>query len=404
MKKLWAVLATIALAIIVPAALLAWGPDRPTYTIENPADHVTFNSITNNPAIGDERNFMQVREANANNNTYADQINLTVGHEYVVFMYYHNNASSSLNASGTGVANGAYVRAEIPAVIANGGSATQAVGYVGATNANPTQVWDDIAFTNNTGGDIVLRYVPGSATIHSHGSVNGATLSDNIITTGTAIGYNSLNGVLPGCEEYAGYVTFRVQADQPNFTVSKQVRASGTENWNETAAVNPGDSVDFLVTYKNTGTTRQNDVVVSDVLPTGMTYVADSTHVVNSTNPNGLRVSNNIVTNGGINIGDYDARATAYVKFSARVAANDNLPKCGSNSLNNVATVRTNNGSKIDDAVVTVNRVCEEGDKEDTPKELPQTGIGEDVAGLFGLGAVATSLNYYRLSRKANKR
>ncbi|MGB4420597.1 MAG: hypothetical protein WBI29_02250 [Candidatus Saccharimonadales bacterium] len=404
MKKLWAVFATIALAIIVPAALLAWGPDRPTYTIENPADHVTFNSITNNPAIGDERNFMQVREANANNNTYADQINLTVGHEYVVFMYYHNNASSSLNASGKGVANGAYVRAEIPAVVANGGSATQAVGYVGATNANPTQVWDDIAFTNSTSGDIVLRYVPGSATIHSHGNVNGATLSDNIITTGTAIGYDSLNGVLPGCEEYAGYVTFRIQADQPNFTVSKQVRLNGTKDWKKTESVDPGDSVDFLVTYQNNGTTRQNDVVVSDTLPNGMTYIADSTYIVNSTNPDGLRVSNNIVTKGGINIGDYNAGATAYVKFSAKVAVNDSLPRCGANNLNNVATVRTNNGSKTDNAIVTVDRICEDNKNDDTPEELPQTGVSEDIASLFGLGALVTSLNYYRLSRKANKR
>ena len=399
MKKLWAVIATIALAIIVPAALLAWGPDRPTYTIEDPADHVTFNSITNNPAIGDERNFMQVREANAGNETYADQINLTVGHQYVVFVYYHNNASSSLNDSGVGIANGAFVRAEVPAVVANGSDGTRAVGYVGAANASPSQVWDDIAFTNNSGGDIALRFVPGSATIHSHGSVNGATLSDNIITSGAAIGYDSLNGVLPGCEEYAGYVTFRVQADQPNFTVSKQVRISGAEDWEETVTADPGDSVDFLITYRNTGTTRQNDVVIRDSLPTGMTYIDGSTYVVNSTNPDGIQVSDNIVTAGGINIGDYNAGAAAYVKFSARVAANDNLPVCGINNLNNVATVRTNNGSKTDNSIVTVRRICEE-----TPEELPTTGIGEDIAGLFGLGALATGFNYYMLSRRANKR
>ena len=57
-KRLFAAVAVIAAAIIVPAAVLAWGPDRPTFTIEQPANYVTFNSITNNPVHGDERNFV----------------------------------------------------------------------------------------------------------------------------------------------------------------------------------------------------------------------------------------------------------------------------------------------------------------------------------------------------------
>ena len=54
----------VAAAVIVPAALFAWGPDRPTYTFENPAPHVTFNSMTNNQMHGDERNFVQIKETN----------------------------------------------------------------------------------------------------------------------------------------------------------------------------------------------------------------------------------------------------------------------------------------------------------------------------------------------------
>ena len=34
--------------------VMAWGPERPTYTNEKPADHAVFNSITNNAAVGDE--------------------------------------------------------------------------------------------------------------------------------------------------------------------------------------------------------------------------------------------------------------------------------------------------------------------------------------------------------------
>lgn len=360
-KRTSAMVAMVAAAVVIPATLYAWGPSRQTYTIEKPADHVTFNSITNNPSHGDERNFMQVREATADNSTYSDSISLTAGKEYVVYVYYHNNAASNLNASGVGIARGAYVKAEIPAVVANGGSGTKAVGYVGADNASPKEVWDDITFKNTTGGDIALRYVPSSATIHSWGAVNGKTMSDSIITTGAPLGFDSLNGVLPGCEHYAGFVTFRVKADQPNFTISKQVRKSTTAKggWVETVSVNPGDSVDYMITYVNTGTTNQKDVVIKDVLPKGMTYVTGSTYVMNASSPNGVKVSDNIVSSNGINIGDYVPGGNAYVKFTAKVVSNDSLPNCGTNTLVNTAKAETNNGSKTDTASVTATKTCE---------------------------------------------
>jgi len=399
MKKLTVALAMIAAAIVVPATLFAWGPARPTYTTAVPADHITFNSIIDNPSHGDERNFVQVRDAASGNATYVDQISLKSGHEYVVYVYFHNNAAANLKLNATG----SYVKAEIPAIVVNGSNGTKAVGYVGASNANPTQVWDDISFSNATGGDIVLRYVPGSATIHSFGAVNGQTMSDSIVTTGASIGYDSLNGVVPGCNEYAGYVTFRVKADQPNFTISKQVRKSGTKDWVETVAVNDGDSVDYLVTYKNTGTTVQNDVVINDILPNGVSYTAGTTYVANTTNPNGLKVGDNI-TKGGINIGNYAAGAAAYVKFSAIVSRNETSAVCGTTTFHNVAKAQTKNGTKEDLADVTITKKCVTPPVKPpvTPPELPKTGPGENIVAIFGLGALITSIGYYRASRRTS--
>ncbi len=403
-KATTAAVAMIAAAVIIPAALFAWGPSRPTYTIEVPADHVTFNSITNNPSHGDERDFVQVREATAANETYVNSIGLTAGHEYVVSIYYHNNAASNLNASGVGVAQGAYVKTQIPAVVANGGSGTALNGYVGASNSNPTEVYDDVTFTNNSGGDMALRFVPGSATIHSFGAVNGLAMGDSIATTGTPLGYDSLNGTLPGCNQYAGFVTFRVKAEQPNFTISKQVHKTGVAGWKETDAVNPGESVDFLITYKNTGTTDQSDVTIEDVLPAGLTYTPGTTFLANNTNPNGIKVSDN-VTKGGINIGNYGAGAMAYVKFAATVAANDSLATCGVNTLTNTATGKTNNGSKADTAAVTVTKTCTSTTPTNpttptAPKQLPVTGAADDTIAFLGLGTLITTIGYYIASRR----
>ena len=356
-KRASAVVLMVAAAVIVPAALFAWGPSRATFTIEKPATYVTFNSITNNPSHGDERNFSQVREVSADNTTYSDAISLQAGHEYVVYIYYHNNAASNYNASGVGVAKGAYVKTQIPAVVSKGNTGTKAVSYVGATNSNPGEVWDDISFSNSTSGDMALRFVPGSATIHNFGKTNGQSLSDSIITTGAAIGYDALDGVVPGCNEYAGYVTYRIKAEQPNFTIDKQVRKSGTTGWKDAETANPSDTVDYLVTYKNTGTTEQKDVVINDILPEGISYTAGTTYVANTTNPSGIKVGDN-VTKGGINIGNYLPGAAAYIKFSAKITDNNNLPNCGANILTNTAKAQTKNGTKEETVKITVNKTC----------------------------------------------
>lgn len=407
-KKLIAVIAMVAVAIAVPAALLAWGPSRPTYTIEKPAEHVTFNSITNNPSHGDERNFVQVRDANSGNETYVDNIDLTAGHEYVVYVYFHNNAASNLNASGVGIAHGAYVKAEIPAVVAKKTDNVKAVGYVGAANAKPTvEVWDDISFNNSTDSDMSLDYVTDSATIHSFGAVNGKTMDNKIVTTGAPIGYDALNGELPGCNDYAGYVTFRVKANQPNFTITKQVHKTGVPGWKPSETVNPSDSVDYLITYTNTGSTTQNNVVIKDILPAGVTYTLKSTYVANATKPDGTPVSDNIVSKDGINIGNYAAGANAYVKFSATVAANKDLAACGVNTLHNVVKAETDNGAKESSADVTVTKTCDTPAPKPTPtptpvEALPVTGAGEDIAAFLGLGSLITSISYFRASRRAN--
>lgn len=384
--------AVTAFAVVaVPASVFAWGPNRPTFTIQQPASYVTFNSITNNPSHGDERNFMQVRDKDARNETYTDEIALTGGKEYVVYVYYHNNAASNLNASGKGIAQGAYTRAEVPAVVKNGAT-TKAAAYVGASNAQPTNVYDDIAFKNMTGGDISLRYVPGSTTIHNFGSTNGATLPDTILGgSGVKLGYNALDGTLPGCNEYAGYVTFRVKADQPNFTFKKDVRLSGTSQWQDSITAKPGDKVDYQLSYQNTGSILQSGVTIKDTLPAGVTYIPGTTSLVNKSNPNGLNIGDNLAKNG-INIGNYNPSSTAAITYSATVDGKD----C--TTLTNRATVATPNGGREDTASVTVGK--ENCTVPTTPESLPTTGPAEVIAGFIGLAAVTVGVVYYYKSRR----
>lgn len=437
-KRASAVATMIAAAIIVPATLLAWGPDRQTYTMEHPADHVVFNSITNNSAYGDERQFVQIKEAGTPNSSYSTNASLVAGKEYQVYVYYHNNAASNLNDAAhnyAGIAHGAFIRMAMPATV---NSNTGATAYVGAANANPQQVWSDIHMTSANGSPVALRYVAGSAAITSFGAVNGKTLPDSIVTTGAPLGYNALDGNVPGCNEYAGYVTFRFKADQPNFEVTKQVREQGTTAWQKSVTTTPGKTVEYKLSYKNTGTTTQNNVVINDKLPAGMHYVAGSTVLVNANNPNGKTASDNI-TSGGINIGNYEPGANAFIRFAATVPAEAALQCNVTTKLTNTVTAETNNGNKSDTADVMTSTTCQPGminvcnlqtkqtekiketdfnsskyskNLQDcvvpatptapvTPTELPHTGPTATIVSILGLGSLIAAGSYYVASRRA---
>lgn len=357
-KRFAAVAVMVAAAIIVPAAALAWGPDRPTFTVDHPADHITFNSITDNPNVGDERNFVVVKDAaNTNDGGWQDNITVQPGKEYLVRVYVHNNAASSLNL----VATNTRVMASVPNTT---GKNVSISGFVTADNATPNKIWDDIHF--NSTQDFNLTYVPGSAEIYNNGYAaggNGKSLSDNIVTsTGALIGYNGPDGKVPGCFQYANYVYFKVKPQFPkqDFTVAKDVRKDGDASFVKSVNAKAGDTLNYRVTYKNTGNMQQNNVVLKDKLPAGISFVPGSVRIMNANNPAGAYVKDgdNLFTSG-INIGGYTAGSNALVIFNAKVAANDNLPVCGTNILRNVASAQPEGQNpKEDNADTTVNKEC----------------------------------------------
>lgn len=353
-----ALVAIVAAAIVVPATLYAWGPDRPTYTLEHPADHITFNSITNNPNIGDERNFVGIRETNSAN-TWHDNMQVEKGKEYYVRMYVHNNAASSLNLTAQDVT----ARFTLPT---NTSKSIQVDGSVSASNASPQMVYDHATFTGNE--NFNLAYVPGTLKYENNafGSA-GTALPETIFDQrGALLGYDKLDGKIPGCFQYAGYVTFKVKPQfaetTPDFTVQKQVRKEGaTDGFKETTAVNPGDTVDYRVEVKNTGTSQLNNVVLKDQLPTGVSFVPGTVKILNANNPSGAYVQDgDKLVSSGINIGAYTPGSNALVVFKAKVAANDQLPTCGMNTLTNKVSAQPEGQNPKDDtADVTVPKECQ---------------------------------------------
>ena len=430
-KKVMLTLSVIT-AGLIPVALNAWGPSRPEYSRYKVAQEVVFNSITDNPTWGDEFNFVRVKEAGTESN-WVDKIAVTPSKKYTVFVFYHNNAATALNL----IAKDVRMNTQLPAEIAAGGSGTISAKVM-ASNAKPQTVWDEAYLTS--ANNVTVKYVQNSATIHNLGTINGSKLNqDNLfLTTGALLGYNAFDGKVQGCSQYSGYVSYDVLVEEkvipkPDFRIEKTVAIAGTTDYKEQVSVKDNSNVTFRVEYKNIGNTTQNNVVIKDVMPSGMTYVAGTTYLANmSSNGQKKLVSDNIMTANGLNIGNYTAGSNAYVYFTAKMNDLD----CGkTDKLINTAKIVTDDGSKTDNAEVIVKadecpvvkkiEVCELATKKvitidetifnsskhsknlddckTVPVELPHTGMDSTLGEVAGLGALVTSSVYYISSKRQLK-
>lgn len=371
MKKLFSRLPKKLMAVAIVAAIVFGvttsgtaliGGDREVrpYTPGNTPgfNHVTFNSFTGVPNIGDERNFVTGKISQAPGGFYDPMNQVRAGDEILVRVYVHNNADSGLNASGQGVAKNTRVRVSIP----NALSQDQKIhGFVSADNATPAVIEDTLSVNGEY--PFQFDYVEGSARIKTN--FMDAALSDSITTSGVLIGDDKLDGNVNGCFEYVGLVTFKVKVKAPSYSLDKKVRVSGTDNYTENVEVEPGQKVDFVLNFKNVGSTNLQHVVLGDKLPAGFTYVPGTTEWYSyHTGYKWTKVANENLFDGGIDVGAYGPNSSVFIRFTA--VAND--IECGVKKLINTGYAKPKSHGAIEDkasVVVTNDKECEEPE---TPK------------------------------------
>ena len=188
-----------------------WGPKRPTYTNERPAAYAVFNSITNNSAVGDERDFVRIEEKNSGR-PYSSEIILEAGKQYEVYIYYHNDASEAYNTKEhnyVAIARDARLSSSFPDRLKTGQRAA-VTARITASNTVPESVWDAAHITAKQ--DMSLHYVTASAKIYNQWDVNGSVLSTDLFSQrGTFIGLDKLNGAIPGGSKYSGQIVYTIQ-------------------------------------------------------------------------------------------------------------------------------------------------------------------------------------------------
>ena len=361
--------AGVIAAVTIPVASNAWGPTRDTFTIKNPADHIAFDSITDNPNFGDERNFLRVRDSdskywvagsnptgygNSGKNGWTDTMNMREGHTYDVKLYVHNNAASNLNLVATNVR----AHINLPTKESTYGHQFEINGYLWADNAKPQEIWDNIVLKGDKAFHVkvISQKYYNNLNTEDQGGFN---LPNEVYTakgsgTGALLGYNQMDGKIPGCFQYSGFVLLKIQpvfqvVPAPSYDVSKTV---------DKTTANPGDTINYTINVKNTGNINLTNVKVNDQLPA---YYSSANETISSQNGH----TGSIVKGGSVTFSKLNVGETATIKISYKIKDKDQLD-CGTTTITNKVTSSTDQDQTEDDnsnnqATTTVNRVCTPG-------------------------------------------
>jgi|GEM_PF-525303 hypothetical protein len=242
-----------------------------------------LNSFVNTPYYGDERAFF---DASLDNNTtsFKDVLpnvasNGSSDNEVILRTYIHNNGNQNLNGNGTdgiSVAKGATIRITLPTGTEKNLRARSYLDISNPAPGSPAEVTDTAEL--NDGQAFSISYVPGSAVIYNGAHQGGAPINDSIVTTGAPIGYQDMNGVLPGCFNYQAFVEIKVKINTPKISIKKQVRpiAGDGTSYVKNMSVAPGDQEHWALTVSDTGTTNLDNSVVYDQLPPHLKVVPGS--------------------------------------------------------------------------------------------------------------------------------
>lgn len=172
-----------------------WGPPRPLFRCRPSGqciapDHVVFDSIANDPRVGNEAYFM---EAKVLGSPYSMQskVSVKVGDTVLVRANIENDAAMNVVHNQSLAAHDTRFNISLPT---NSSSELPLIGHISATNAAPRRIYDTIFLHSKE--RFAIEYGWRSAVLANH-MHKGLPLSDNIVGEGALIGSSSPNGIFP---------------------------------------------------------------------------------------------------------------------------------------------------------------------------------------------------------------
>lgn len=102
-----------------------------------------------------------------------------------------------------------------------------------------------------------------------------------------------------------------------DLTIEVRKKDENEPKWADRVYAVPGERVRFRIGIRNMSSEIFKNLTLRNILPTGLSYIDGSTRIYNARHPQGVTLSDNIITDMGVNIGDYAPGANAWIYFDA---------------------------------------------------------------------------------------
>ena len=183
-----------------------WGPEREMFTVESGgAPYPAFNSISDNPNLGDERNFVGLRNAANDTSRWRDDVWAKPGETYNMRVYVNN---AGLDVNGT-VSAGIIQEARVSVGIRHNEGESSV--YAMLSGKNVTTVYDGA--TLHVDPNVGVAFDTEDILLEGYAFADGGFALDSGIFApdGTLLGYEQMDGFVKPGYEYAFYIVLKVK-------------------------------------------------------------------------------------------------------------------------------------------------------------------------------------------------
>jgi uncharacterized repeat protein (TIGR01451 family) len=297
---------------------------------------VGFTASAAGPAVMDST--LNVANATRGDANYTGSTSALVDQVVKFQVWYHNTEAAD---SGRDAQN-LNIRVALPTTLGQNHVVTSTVGGI-----NTNTVTRNASVTTQV--PTRLAYIPGTAVRRYNSGTNAnpnwvtASIPDSIVTSGYTI--PSMNP----CWYFQESIYIQARVNASYLSIDKTAKIQGGPSWIKDVSAAPGNTIDYMINVKNEGNTVIHNVVVRDAVPTGLQYVAGSARLINGNNPNGVSISDTLVTSG-VNIGNYNPGSNALVRYSVTVPAT--YTPCGNVVFTNTVAATSAETSNITSTAV----------------------------------------------------
>lgn len=271
---------------------------------------------------GNEKKFMLVQEVNesTDNAWQSGTIEVEDQKEYLLRIYVHNDNPGGRDA----VAEGVMIDFSIPW---KSSKEIRVWGRIFAENTRPKEYEDSILFTSNWHPfHLEYDYEPIKLYNSGIGKNDGYSLGHKDLFMQTYIGYDSLDGLLPGGDEFSTNIILKAKVVfDDSFIIDYQVTPfSNSDEWKDETIARVDDKLTCRIRFKNIGDETQHNVMATVILPKNLHYIyfsSTGSELDDIYRP--LNLDSSLPIGDPVDIGDYAPGAVATIHFTVEIVDND---------------------------------------------------------------------------------